>query len=73
MLHSSGRYVRVLDFYESGEDGWLTVRLSFDTKEEAAAYIVGFGNKVKIIAPTDLKEHVWMIAKQALKAHTANG
>ncbi|WP_338465335.1 helix-turn-helix transcriptional regulator [Shouchella rhizosphaerae] len=73
MLHNSGRYVRVLDLYESGEDGWLTARLSFDTKEEAAAYIVGFGNKVKMISPTELKKHVWMIAEQALKAHADIG
>ncbi|WP_137789157.1 YafY family protein [Bacillus sp. E(2018)] len=57
-LSFSGRFAQVVSKGSPNENGWFPVKLTFDTKQEAASYIIGFGDQMKIISPSTLIESV---------------
>ncbi|MED1863787.1 YafY family protein [Fictibacillus nanhaiensis] len=65
-LTFSGRFAQVMSTGAPNENGWFPVKLTFDTEQEAASYIIGFGDQMKIVYPTSVIESVKEIAESAL-------
>ncbi|WP_144699577.1 helix-turn-helix transcriptional regulator [Fictibacillus phosphorivorans] len=65
-LSFSGRFAQVVSTSTPNENGWIPVKLSFDTKQEATSYIIGFGDQIKIISPSSLIESVKRMAESVL-------
>ncbi len=68
-LSFSGRFAQVVSKGSPNENGWLPVKLTFDTKQEAASYIIGFGDKMKIISPASLIDSVKRIGESVLSLY----
>ncbi|OOE12675.1 helix-turn-helix transcriptional regulator [Fictibacillus arsenicus] len=69
-LTFTGRFAQVLHTgAPNDEDGSIPVQLSFDTKEEAAAFVLGFGDKIKIKQPVSLIDTVTKMAESALSLY----
>nr|WP_285839834.1 YafY family protein [Alkalihalophilus marmarensis] len=68
-LTFTGRFVQVIHLDEENEDGWFPAILSFDTKEEAAQYVLGFGDHVQINQPEELKIKVTQMAAAVLRMY----
>ncbi|MFG6494891.1 YafY family protein [Fictibacillus sp. UD] len=65
-LTFTGRFVQVLNIESPLENGWTSVKLKFDTEQEAKEYILGFGDQIRIIHPTFLIEDVKKMAESIL-------
>ncbi|MCA1060136.1 YafY family transcriptional regulator [Rossellomorea aquimaris] len=65
-LTFTGRFARVLEVGDRRGDAWIPVTLSFDTEEEAKAYLLGFADRVKVIEPADLKHYILEMAEATL-------
>jgi predicted DNA-binding transcriptional regulator YafY len=61
-LTFSGRFARVLDVGSENTDGRVLVTLSFDTEEEAAGYLLGFGDQLKVVEPEGLSRRILEMA-----------
>ncbi|MGD6962292.1 helix-turn-helix transcriptional regulator [Fictibacillus phosphorivorans] len=68
-LSFSGRFVQVVSTGSPNENGWIPVKLSFDTRQEAASYIIGFGDQIKIISPSSLIDSVKRIGESVLSLY----
>ncbi len=68
-LSFSGRFAQIVSTASPNENGWIPVKLSFDTKQEAASYIIGFGDQMKIVSPDSLIESVKKIGESALSLY----
>ena len=51
------------------ESGRLTLEISFHSADEAQVYLLGLGDAVEVIAPSDLRQRVIEAAKQTLTAY----
>jgi predicted DNA-binding transcriptional regulator YafY len=51
-------------------EGWVTRTLRFDTERAACAFVLGFGNGVRVLDPPALRERVLRTAKQVLAAYS---
>lgn len=56
------RVVRLVEIRNTSKN-WVTVKLSFNTKEEAKGYILGFANQIKIIEPKELHDQILEMAE----------
>jgi predicted DNA-binding transcriptional regulator YafY len=65
-LTFTSRFAQVLHTGEANEDGWIPVKLSFDTKEEAVAYVLGFGDQIRITHPVPLIDSITKMAESVL-------
>jgi len=68
-LHFAGRFARVGDVIETGEDGWTTVSVGFDVEEMACEYALGFGPGLRVVAPESLKEKVLETAASVIEMY----
>ncbi|MGA4719724.1 helix-turn-helix transcriptional regulator [Fictibacillus nanhaiensis] len=68
-LSFSGRFAQVVSKGSPNENGWIPVKLTFDTEQEAASYIIGFGDQMKIISPSSLIESVKAIGESVLSLY----
>lgn len=68
-LTLTGRFSQVINTGTPKEDSWIPVKLSFDTKQEAAAYVIGFGDQIKIVHPTSLIDTVKQMAVSVLSLY----
>ena len=50
--------VQVDDARGPDVDGWVTLRLRFDSEEEACSVVLGLGPRVDVIEPANLRERV---------------
>jgi predicted DNA-binding transcriptional regulator YafY len=66
-LTFTGRFARVVDIGAETREGWVPVMLSFDTEEEAAGYLLGFTDQVKIIKPADLRNKILQMAENTVE------
>jgi predicted DNA-binding transcriptional regulator YafY len=66
-LTFTGRFARVVDIGAETSEGWVPVMLSFDTEEEAAGYLLGFTDQVKIIKPADLRNKILQMAENTVE------
>ena len=58
-----GSYAQVQHVGEPETDGWRTLRLLLQTEEEACSYVLGFGTRVAVVAPAELREQVVRAAR----------
>ncbi|MFD1737847.1 helix-turn-helix transcriptional regulator [Bacillus salitolerans] len=62
-LKFSGRFAKVIKIDKPTDSGWIPVKISFDTEQEAEGYILGFGNQIRIIHPVHLRERIFKMAQ----------
>ncbi|MCM3626821.1 YafY family transcriptional regulator [Paenibacillus glycanilyticus] len=65
-LTFTDRFVEKVDSHKSAEDGWVPVTLCFNTEQEAAEYVLGFGGAIKLVQPEYLIEKVVQQAKAVM-------
>jgi predicted DNA-binding transcriptional regulator YafY len=53
-----GSYARVEQIGEPEEGGWRTARLVLQTEWEACSYVLGFGRRMEVVEPAELRERV---------------
>lgn len=53
-----GAYARVEHVGEAEADGWHTAQLLLQTEYEACSYVLGFGPRMEVVAPAELRERV---------------
>jgi predicted DNA-binding transcriptional regulator YafY len=53
-----GAYARVEHVGEPEADGWQTAQLVLQTENEACSYVLGFGPRMEVISPPELRERV---------------
>jgi predicted DNA-binding transcriptional regulator YafY len=68
-LTFTGRFAQVLHTGTPNEDGWIPVKLSFDTKQEAESYVLGFGNQIRIKHPVSLIDSITKMAGAVLNLY----
>ncbi|HLO04921.1 MAG TPA: YafY family protein [Symbiobacteriaceae bacterium] len=62
----SGRFSRLLHAEPPGPDNWSQLRIQADTADEAAAYVLGFGDQVEVLEPLSLRDEVIRQARALL-------
>ena len=62
-----GAYARVEQVGEPEADGWQTVRLVLQTEPEACSYVLGFGPRMEVVEPPELRERVVREAAHILR------
>lgn len=62
-LQFSGRFIQSVALENKNQNGWIPVKLSFDTEEEARGYILGFANQIKVIEPKELRNKIVEMAE----------
>lgn len=70
-LRFSGRFARIQQIDPPEADGWQRVVMQFDTMDEASGYVVGFGSKIEVVEPPELREQVINLAKSVVAFYTA--
>ncbi|HET7579674.1 MAG TPA: YafY family protein [Bacillales bacterium] len=65
-LKFTGRFVQVNGIGEPNSKGWVPIKFSFDTKEEAKEYILGFGDQIKVVEPKTLQGEILEMAEAAV-------
>jgi predicted DNA-binding transcriptional regulator YafY len=60
----NGRYEQI---GEPGADGWLTIRLTADSLDEARMRVLGLGTFCEVIAPDELHETVLATARAIIQ------
>ncbi|MGR3762871.1 helix-turn-helix transcriptional regulator [Rossellomorea sp. NS-SX7] len=65
-LTFTGRFARVINIAAENKAGWVPVTLSFDTENEAAAYLLGFADMVKVIEPAGLRSKILQMAEKTV-------
>jgi predicted DNA-binding transcriptional regulator YafY len=53
-----GAYARVEHVGEAEADGWQTAQLVLQTEYEACSYVLGFGPRMEVVEPLELRERV---------------
>ncbi|MBD7967545.1 helix-turn-helix transcriptional regulator [Paenibacillus gallinarum] len=71
-LKFTGRFVKIADLKKQ-EGSWISVKLNFDTEEEAKSFILGFGNQIRVIQPLQLKEQVIQMARSIIDFYNHDG
>ncbi|WP_044642813.1 helix-turn-helix transcriptional regulator [Risungbinella massiliensis] len=62
-LQFTDRFVQIVEVENKNEDGWIPVKLSFDTESEAIAYILGFADQMNVMEPKKLHDKILMMAE----------
>jgi hypothetical protein len=57
-LRHAGRYVRVERVEPPDPDGWAPVTLIFEEDHAACEFALGFGARIEVIEPAELRERV---------------
>ncbi|HEU5230190.1 MAG TPA: YafY family protein [Ktedonobacteraceae bacterium] len=65
-----GRLIRIERADPPGEDGWITVRVLFETEDSACGYILGHGAQIEVMEPTELRERVVSLAASIVEFYT---
>jgi predicted DNA-binding transcriptional regulator YafY len=53
--------------------GWTTVRLQFETEEDACRILTGFGDRAEVLAPQPLRERLCARAEQVVALYARQG
>jgi predicted DNA-binding transcriptional regulator YafY len=64
VLHYAGRFSRVEEASGPDAGGWATVRMRFQFEEDACGLALGFGTKVEVLEPVELRAKVLEMAKR---------
>lgn len=65
-MHFAGRFARVEEVGEADDEGWPRVRMRFQFAEEAVEFALGFGARVEILEPPELRDRVLEMAEGAV-------
>jgi predicted DNA-binding transcriptional regulator YafY len=65
-LRDRANWARIVAVDPVDPSGWLTVRMTFELKEDAIAAVLGMGAKCEMIAPSVLRDAVITHLRQAL-------
>lgn len=65
-LQFTDRFVQIVEVEKNNQEGWIPVKLSFDTEDEAKGYILGFADQIKIMKPKELHEKILTMAEAAV-------
>lgn len=68
-INFTGRFVLVLHTDSPKENGWIPVSLCFPTEQEACGYILGFGDRMRIIKPVSLRKSVREMAESVVQIY----
>ncbi|MDN4075027.1 helix-turn-helix transcriptional regulator [Fictibacillus terranigra] len=63
----TGRFMQNIKLDAPLNDRWVPATICFDTEQEAAEFILGFSNQVRVIRPENLKQKVYVMAKAVVK------
>jgi predicted DNA-binding transcriptional regulator YafY len=70
MLHYAGRFSRVENASEPDAEGWAIVRMRFQFEEDACGLALGFGTKVEVLEPAELRAKVLEMAERVVEFYT---
>ncbi|HEX8116276.1 MAG TPA: YafY family protein [Pyrinomonadaceae bacterium] len=76
LLPYAGRFSRVESIGETDARGWATVAMRFQFEEDAVGLALGFGTKVEVVEPAELKVKIVRVAEEVLafyKGRSAHG
>ena len=73
VLHYAGRFSRVEKAAEPDAEGWATVRMRFQFEEDACGLALGFGTKVEVLEPEDLRAKVLEMAERVAAFYKGRG
>ncbi|WP_282171561.1 helix-turn-helix transcriptional regulator [Cytobacillus firmus] len=68
-INFTGRFVQVLHTDSPAENGWIPASLCFPTEQEACGYILGFGDRMRIIKPVSLRKSVREMAESVVQIY----
>ena len=51
---------------EPNAEGWVQVRIHFETKEQACRYAVGFGPQMEVVEPPEVRQRVIELAESVV-------
>ncbi|SDN27360.1 Predicted DNA-binding transcriptional regulator YafY, contains an HTH and WYL domains [Fictibacillus solisalsi] len=66
-IRFTGRFVQQIQIEDPLPNGWIPASFCFDTEEEAAQYILGFGRQIRIVSPKRLKDIIYTSAKSLVE------
>ena len=64
-----GSYAQVEHVGEPEADGWRTLRLLLETEPEACSYVLGFGPRMMVVEPAELRERVYAAAREVVASY----
>lgn len=73
VLYYAGRFSRVEEASEPDADGWATVRMRFQFEEDACGLALGFGARVEVMEPEDLRAKVLEMACRVAEFYKGRG
>ncbi len=73
LLPYAGRFSRVESPGEADAGGWATVRMRFQFEEDAVGLALGFGTKVEVVEPDDLREKILRMAEEVVRFYKGRG
>jgi predicted DNA-binding transcriptional regulator YafY len=73
VLHYAGRFSRVEEVSETDAEGWATVRMRFQFEEDACGLALGFGTKVEVLEPVELRSKVAEMAAGVVEFYKGRG
>lgn len=68
-----GSYAQVEQVGEPEADGWHTARLVLQTEAEACSYVLGFGARMAVVAPAELRARVIQAAGEIVAFYREAG
>jgi predicted DNA-binding transcriptional regulator YafY len=73
VLHYAGRFSRVEEASGPDADGWSVVRMRFQFEEDACGLALGFGTKVELLEPPELRAKVSEMAAGVVEFYNREG
>ena len=68
-----GSYAQVEQLGEPDADGWRTVQLLLETPQDALSYVLGFGPRMRVLEPAELRERVVQSAREIAELYEQAG
>jgi predicted DNA-binding transcriptional regulator YafY len=62
-LKLSRQFVQLTKIDPPLDNGWIPANLCYETEKEAKEYILGFGDRIRIIQPSTLLDSIYDTAK----------
>jgi predicted DNA-binding transcriptional regulator YafY len=69
-LHSARHWVRVTHIAPADAEGWARAELTYETLDEACAFVLGFGTRIEVLAPSELRAFVGETAREVARVYS---
>lgn len=73
LMPYAGRFSRIESMGEPDAEGWALVRMRFQFEEDAAGLALGFGTRVEVVEPEDLREKMVETAERVVAFYKGRG